>query len=133
MGTDMGSDLIKKKAFTSAQPYDSKLLDKLLSGDERAVFGNRASSKKEDKQKARKEETYHGILDKGARKRKVSSTQKKNHTKQSKIRAKLEHPFAYMKEKLNYKSTVAKTIGRNNLRFTMNCILYNILGQIICF
>ena len=129
----MESDLIRKKAFTSAQPHDSKLLDKLLSGDERAIFGDRASSNKKDKQEAPKNGLYYRILGKGTRKRKLSSTQKKNHTKESKIRAKVEHPFAYMKEKLNYKSTVAKTIGRNNLRFTMNCILYNILGQIICF
>ena len=66
------------------------------------------------------------MLDKGTRKRKLSSTQKQNNTKKSKTRANVEHPFAYMKEKLNYRSTVAKTIGRNDLGFTMNCILYNI-------
>lgn len=126
IGTDMGSDLIRKKAFTSAQPHDSQLLDELLSGDERAIFGDSAYSKKEDKQKARKQGVYYGILDKGNRKRKLSSTQKKNNKKKSKIRAKVEHPFAFMKQKLNYKNTVAKTIDRNDLRFTMNCILYNI-------
>ena len=122
----MESDLIRKKAFTSAQPHDSQLLDELLSADERAVFGDSAYSNKKDKQEARKNGVYYGILDQGTRKRKLSSTQKKNNTKKSKTRAKVEHPFAYMKEKLNYRSTVAKTIGRNDLRFTMNCILYNI-------
>ena len=126
IGTDMGSDLIRKKAFTSAQPHDSKLLDKLLSGDEMAIFGDSAYSKKEDKQKARKQGVYYGILDKGTRKPKLSPKQKKNNKKKSKIRAKAEHPFAFMKQKLNYKNTVAKTIERNDLRFTMNCILYNI-------
>ena len=81
---------------------------------------------KENKQEARKKGIYYGVLDKGTRKRKLSSTQKKNNKKKSKIRAKVEHPFAFMKEKLNYKNTVAKTIERNDLRFTMNCILYNI-------
>ena len=126
IGTDMESNLIRKKAFTSAQPHDSKLLDKLLSGDERAIFGDSAYSNKENKQEARKKGIYYGVLDKGTRKRKLSSTQKKNNKKKSKIRAKVEHPFAFIKEKLNYKNTVAKTIERNDLRFTMNCILYNI-------
>ena len=126
IGTDMESDLIRKKAFTSAQPHDPQLLDELLSGDERAVFGDSAYSNKKDKQEARKNGVYYGILDKGTRKRKLSPTQKKNNKKKSKTRTKVEHPFAYMKEKLNYRNTVAKTIGRNDLRFTMNCILYNI-------
>ena len=43
---------------------------------EKAVFGHSAYSKKEDKQKARKEGVHYGILDKGTRKRKWSSTQK---------------------------------------------------------
>jgi len=126
IGTDMESNLIRKKSFTSAQPHDSKILDQLLSGDEQAVFGDSAYSKKEDKQKARKQGVYYGILDKGTRKRKLSSKQKKNNKKKSKIRTKVEHPFAFIKERLNYKKTVAKTIERNALRFTMNCILYNI-------
>lgn len=126
IGTDMESNLIRKKSFTSAQPHDSKILDQLLSGDEQAVFGDSAYSKKEDKQKARKQGVYYGILDKGTKKRKLSSKQKKNNKKKSKIRAKVEHPFAFIKERLNYKNTVAKTIERNALRFTMNCILYNI-------
>ena len=126
IGTDMESDLIRKKAFTSAEPHDSQLLDELLSADERAVFGDSTYSNKKDKQEARKNGVYYGMLDKGTRKRKLSSTQKQNNTKKSKTRANVEHPFAYMKEKLNYRSTVAKTIGRNDLGFTMNCILYNI-------
>ena len=126
IGTDMESNLIRKKAFTSAQPHDSQMLDELLSGDEQAVFGDSAYSKKEDKKKARKQGVYYGVLDKGTRKRKLSSSQKKKNKTKSKIRAKVEHPFAFIKEKLNYKNTVAKTIERNALRFTMNCILYNI-------
>ena len=76
----MESDLIRKKAFTSAQPHDSQLLDELLSADETTVFGESADSNKKDKQEARKK---------------------------SKTRVKVERPFAYMEEKLNYRSTVA--------------------------
>ena len=122
----MGSGLIREKAFAPARPHGSKLLDKLLSGDGMAVFGDSAYSKKEDKQKAREQGVYYGVLDKGTRKRKRSPTQKKNNKKKSDIRAKAEHPFAFMKQEPDYKNTVAKTIERNNLRFTMNCILYNI-------
>ena len=126
IGVDMGSNLIRKKAFTSAQSHDSKLLDKLLSGDEKAVFGDSAYIKQEDKRKARKNGVYYGMLDKATRRGKLSNTQKKNNRKKSTIRAKVEHPFAFIKSKLNYKQAVAKTKLRNELRFDMNCILYNI-------
>lgn len=38
----------------------------------------------------------------------------------------VEHPFGYIKEKLNYKKAVAKNKARNGLRFDFNCMLYNI-------
>ena len=81
---------------------------------------------KTKKQKARKNDVHYGILDKATRSRKLSNTQKKNNRKKSVIRAKVEHPFAFMKTKLNYKQAVAKTLLRNELRFDMNCILHNI-------
>jgi len=126
IGTDVGSNIIRKRAFTSAQPHDSRLKDKLLSGDEKAIFGDSAYSNKADKQKARKGGVYYGILDKGTKRRKLSKTQKKNNKKKSKIRCRVEHPFAYIKEKLSYRKAVAKTLERNALRFDFNCMVYNI-------
>ena len=38
----------------------------------------------------------------------------------------VEHPFAYIKEKLSYKGAVARNLARNALRFYLNCIMYNI-------
>ena len=116
----------RKRAFTAAHPHDSQGKDKLLSGDEKAVFGDSAYSNKADKQQARKDGVYYGMLDKGTKKRKLSKTQKKNNRKKSKIRCKVEHPFAYIKEKLGYRKAVAKTLERNELRFDFNCMLYNI-------
>ncbi len=126
IGTDVGSDIIRKLAFITAAPHDSRSRDKLLSGDERAVFGDRAYGNRADKQKARKQGVYYGILDKATRSKKLSATQKKNNKKKSRVRCKVEHPFAYIKPKLDYRAAVAKTLERNALRFDFNCILYNI-------
>lgn len=126
IGTDMGSNIIRKRVFTSAQPHDSQLKDELLSGDEQAIFADSAYSNQKDKREARENGVYYGILDKGTRRKKLSKTQKKRNKKKSKIRSAVEHPFAYMKEKLNYNRAVAKTQERNALRFDFNCMLYNI-------
>lgn len=126
IGTDMGSKLIRKRAFTSAQPHDSQLTGDLLSGDEQAVFGDSAYGKIADKQEARKNGKYYGMLDKGTRRRPLSASQKKRNKKKSAIRSAVEHPFGYMKEKLCYTKCVAKNLARNQFRFDMNCVLYNI-------
>lgn len=126
IGTDMNSKIIRKRSFTSARPHDSKEKDNLLSGDEEAVFGDSAYGNKTDKQKARKDGIYYGMLDKATRSKKLSASQKKRNTNKSKVRNQVEHPFGYIKEKLGYRKAVAKNISRNALRFDFNCILYNI-------
>jgi len=126
IGTDIGSNLIRKRDFSSAKPHDSQYKDTLLSGDEKAVFGDSAYGSKEEKQKYRKEGVYYGLLDKATRSKKLSASQKKRNKKKSKIRSAVEHPFAYMKERLNYRKAMAKTMERNRFSFDMNCILYNI-------
>lgn len=126
IGTDIDSKIIRKRSFTSARPHDSTQTDNLLSGDESAVFGDSAYGNKSDKRKARKEGIHYGMLDKATRSKKLSSSQKKRNKKKSKIRNQVEHPFAYIKEKLGYQKAVAKNKQRNALRFDFNCILYNI-------
>jgi len=126
IGTDVGSKLIRKRDFSSAKPHDSQYTETLLSGDEKAIFADSAYGNKKDKQRCRKEGIYYGVLDKSTRSKKLSCTQKKRNKKNSKIRSAVEHPFGYMKERLNYRKAVAKTKERNRFRFDMNCILYNI-------
>lgn len=126
IGTDMGSKLIRKRKMTSAQAHDSKFTEDLLSGDEQAVFGDSAYGKIADKQTARKKGIYYGMLDKGTRRKGLSASQRKRNKKKSKVRSAVEHPFGYIKEKLNYKRCVAKNLRRNSFIFDMNCILYNI-------
>jgi len=126
IGVDLGSKIIRKRKYTSAQPHDSQIMGELLSGDENAILGDSAYSKIDDKRKARKEGIYYGVLDKVTRRKSLSNSQKKRNKKKSKIRSAVEHPFGFMKEKLGYKKTVAKNYERNRFRFDMNCILYNI-------
>jgi len=127
IGQDVGSGLIRKRSFTSAQPHDSQLKKALWSGDGQAIFGDSAYGKQTEKRAARAMGIYYGILDKGARKRKLSNKQKKRNKKQPTIRCKVEHPFGDMKEKLDYQVAGAKNLLRNSLRFDMNCIIYNIM------
>jgi IS5 family transposase len=126
IGIDQGSKLIRKKTFTSASPHDITELPHLLSDDEESVWGDKAYSKKADKQKARSSGVFYGILDKGKRNRPLGNKQKDRNKQKSKVRASVEHPFLYIKQRLGYKVARAKTQARNEFDFTMNCILYNL-------
>lgn len=126
IGMDQGSKLIRKKTFTTASPHDITELPHLISDDEESVWGDKAYSKKEDKQKARSAGIFYGVLDKGKRNRPLGNKQKNRNKQKSKVRASVEHPFLYIKERLGYKVARAKTHARNEFDFTMNCILYNL-------
>ncbi|MCH7764717.1 MAG: IS5 family transposase [Candidatus Marinimicrobia bacterium] len=126
IGMDQGSKLIRKKTFTTASPHDITEMSKLVTGDEDSVWGDKAYNKKEDKQTARASGIYYGVLDKGKRNHPLGDNQKKRNKQKSKVRAAVEHPFSYIKEKLGYKIARAKTHARNEFDFTMNCILYNL-------
>ncbi len=70
---------------------------------------------------------YYGVLDKRARGKKLSASQLKRNKKKSRVRAAVEHPFAFMKKKLKVSVLAAKNKMCNALRFDMWCIVYNVL------
>jgi len=127
IGTDVGSKLIRKTSFTSANVHDIMEADKLISGDEQSVFGDKAYSDDSVKQKSRENGFYYGILSKAKRGHKLSRKQVRHNKRLSSIRSQVEHPFAYMKRILNYEFAMARTLVRNELRFIMNCTLYNVM------
>lgn len=126
IGVDYGSKIIRKKTMTSAEVHDSQEKEKLFSGDEKSRYGDKAYADDDDKRTCRKLGIFYGILDKGKRNHPLSKSQKKRNKKLSKVRAIVEHPFAFMKNILNYDSASAKSLKRNDMIFTMNCIIYNI-------
>ena len=67
IGMDQGSKLIRQKIFTTASPHDITEMPNLVTGDEKSVWGDKAYSKKEDKQPARESGIFYGVLDKGKR------------------------------------------------------------------
>lgn len=124
IGLDIESKIIRKRSFTSANVHDSQKMEDCLSGDEKAVFADKAYANKKYKKASRAlKDFYYGILDKG----KLSQKQQKRNQMLSKIRAAVEHPFAFMKNKLRYHKARAKKLARNALAFDMNCIIYNVL------
>lgn len=128
IGVDVGSKLIRRRAFTAANVHDSQI--KLFCGDEASIWGDKAYSKIEDKRDCRAKGIFYGVLDKATRRRGLSNKKKKRNGCLSGVRSAVEHPFAYMTDKLGYGEAVAKTQARNSLRFDLNCMLHNVMRAI---
>lgn len=127
IGIDAGSKVIRKRTFTPAHVNDIRELHNLLSGDEQSVFGDKNYRKRTDKIAARELGIYYGMLDQRARGKQLTKRQLKRNKQKSRVRAAVEHPFAFMKGKLKAGVLRARNKKRNSLRFDMWCIVYNVL------
>jgi len=126
IGVDQGSNIIRKKDFTTASMHDSQKTDDLISGDEDSIFADKAYSSDDRKRKMRKQGIYCGILDKGRRSRPLSKSQKKRNRKKSAVRNAVERPFAHFKHIYHYSRSRYLNIERNDLHFTFLCMIHNI-------
>lgn len=127
IGIDEGSKIIRKRSFTPAQVNDIREMHNLMSGDEKSVWGDKNYRKRGDKKLAREMGIYYGMLDQRTRGKQLSARQLNRNKKKSRVRAAVEHPFAFMKGKLKVRVLAAKNKMRNSLRFDMWCIVYNVL------
>ena len=126
IGVDQGTNIIRKKAFTTASPHDSQQREKLISGDEASVFADKAYDNDAVKKDFRQRGIYYGILDKGRRSRALSKSQKKRNKKKSQVRNAVERPFAHFKNLYQYTRVKYLTLERNDLHFTFLCIIHNV-------
>lgn len=126
VGVDVESKIIRRRAFTPANVHDSQEMESLMSGDEKSVWADKAYPKESDKRAARKLGIYYGVLDKAKRGHGLSTKQKKRNKQKSRVRAAVEHPFAFMRKKLKVTVLSAKNKSRNALRFDMWCIIHNL-------
>lgn len=126
IGVDVGSKLIRQLSFTAASPHDSTQLEGLLSGDERAIFGDKAYPSKELKLRCRQQGIYYGILDKAYRNTPLSGSQKARNERNRRVRRYGEHPFAGIKNRYGMRWATAKTKLRNKAQFIMSAICWNI-------
>ena len=126
IGVDARSGLVHSFKSTSANIADISVIDNLFHGKEKAILGDKAYGKIEDKVKARQEGIFYGILDKARIGKKLSNKQKKRNKKLSSIRAKVEHPFQILKCQWNYKKTRYKGIHKNSMNLYTLFSLVNI-------
>jgi transposase, IS5 family len=121
-----GYPLVHSTAFSTAQVHDNKCMIDLFHGKEKAIFGDSAYGAQDEKRGVRYEGLYYGIADRGARKRPLSSSQKKRNRKHSSLRSEVEHTFRTIKELWGHRKLRYKGLAKNGSQFTVLCALSNL-------
>ena len=125
VGVDKDSAIIRKIHITTAEVHDGRVQDRLISGDEQAVFADKAYHSKKKLQEARKKGLYYGIL----RRQKVKNLPNNYAQKEkinSKLRAPVERIFAVLKIHMGRTHTRYMGLIKNKVHLTLSCIAYNL-------
>jgi len=113
IGTDTESGLAHSVEVTDAGVHDSQMMDRLLHGDEKAVYGDKAytSEKKREEYEARGIKWR--VSRKACRHYKLRPEDEEYNHKQSQVRAKGEHIFRVVKHLWRYQKVRYKGIYKN--------------------
>lgn len=123
---DEDSEVIKTLEFTNASLHDSSTFEQLIDYSEQAVFADKGYANKSRRKKLEALGIFDGILAKGYRNRPLSKSDKKFNKILSSVRNRVERPFAFMKQVLQYSRCSYYDLRRNKFEFVMCAFVYNI-------
>ncbi len=123
--SDIHGEFIQKVFVSTASDHDSIHSDKILDGTEPVVLGDSAYINKKKKRKMKDEGRFYGIVERATRGHPLSTKQKKRNHKLSRIRVKVEHPYAEIKCRMFFKGRY-RSLEKNAWHFSMVCSVYNI-------
>lgn len=125
-GVDADDGLVHTVETSSANEHDKTKLEMLLHGEEQAIFGDKGYYDDVAKKKARAANIFWGVLDKGRKKKPLSSSQKKRNLKMSSIRSKVEHPFRILKCQWKFVKVKYRGLQKNTCQLFSLFMLANI-------
>lgn len=123
--TDTKGDFVLKTHTSTAKDHDSIHMNKVLDGDESAVFADSAYQNKADKQKFRKDGRFYGVIEKAKRNHPLSGSQKAKNRKLSSVRCRTEHPFADIRIRMLFKGRY-RGLRKNAWHWRMVNAAYNL-------
>ena len=126
IGVDEESGLVVAAQTTSAGFHDSQVIHHVVTGEEEAVYADKAY----DAQKIRQQLKEYGIKDRILRKKpkgkEMSRRQKLLNKMYSKIRCGVERVFAHWKVQHGYTQARYRGCDKNQLHLDLLCVAYNL-------
>lgn len=113
VGTDTGKGLVHSVVVTSAAVHDSKVMDQLLHGEEKAVYGDKAYAGEDRQRECETKGIEWCVKRKATRGRELTEEDKEYNHRHGKIRAKVEHVFQIVKHLWKYRKVRYKGLYKN--------------------
>ncbi|QQE12263.1 IS5 family transposase [Planctomycetota bacterium] len=111
----------------TAKVHDSQHIDELIEDEAVAVYADSAYMSKLRRKSLKNKGIFDGIIQRRVRGQKQLSVEQQRHNKAcSQVRAKVEHPFAWLKQQMGYRRVRYRGLLRNGLDFGLIAAAYNI-------
>ena len=129
IGVDDTLGLIHSLETTPANTHDLRVVDQLLHGEEKRVFGDSGYRGIEGHVAVRKRKAKHFIADRPSRRRVMDPDSPEAHAEKLKasMRAKVEHPFFYIKRMFGYAKVRYRGLAKNRNRLSVLAAFTNLL------
>ena len=127
LGVDAGTGLVRKAALTPAKVYESEVADGLVSGDERAVYGDRAYESKRRRRWLKSQGINDRIMHRSHKhQRQLPHWQQRRNELISPRRALVEKIFGALKRSYGYSRVRYRSLGRNAVEMWFKLMAYNL-------
>lgn len=112
--------------FDTASVHDSRHIDQLIEGETQAVYADSAYMDRKRSDALKQRGLHDGIVHRRVRGQAELTDEQKTHNRAaSRVRALVEHPFAWMTQ-MGYTKARYRGLFRNAIDFAMNATAYNI-------
>ncbi len=127
IGVDEGTGLVRKAALTPAKVNESEVADELISGDEGAVYGDRAYESRERRKRLKSQGINDRIMHRSHKNQKgLPHWQKRRNQLISPIRKKVEKVFGTLKRSYGYSRVRYRGLARNGVEMYFKMMAYNL-------
>lgn len=129
IGTDEANGLIHSVETTSAEEHDITVADRLLHGKERRVWGDAGyvGIEKRDEHKNREVDWFIACRPGKRKMMKKASAELETEEIKSSVRAKVEHPFLYIKRIFGYAKVRYRGLAKNKNRLYLLAGFFNLI------
>lgn len=127
LGVDEGTGLVRKAVLTPAKVYESEVADGLVSGDEEAVYGDRAYESKSRRRWLKSQGIKDRIMHRSHKhQQELPHWQKRHNELIRPRRAAVEKVFGTLKRSYGYTRVRYRGLGRNAVEMWFKLMAYNL-------
>ena len=126
VGMDRGSELLRKADMTTANLHDTNRLRDMVSGDEAAVYADKAYRSREHSAWLAEHGIQDGIMLQAQHPYELNASELEHNRVISPIRKGVERFFGTLKRHYRYRRCRYWTLTRNRCHFLVLCICYNL-------